>query len=347
MKSNFRMRKRLLQSGVLILAAVASACNPCIGIDDCQQSVNPAVEGRILVGESGVAVPGATVSLYPAAASPTTSTTSDKYGLFSARSADNTSGPLALRVVAPGTAGYVIDSLPCGGPFHGGDACVLPPITPLPWVPLHFLITYRGSTEPLSGVPVRFIRTGGSQWLGKSARDTFAMITDSTGIALPFPLDLAASSLDPVVGDLVADLPGALGRSTRKNFLVGPIYLFYDRPLGIFQMGPSLRYGLVFVDSATSVPVSGVDLTFARVAGIPVEHEVVEVTSGGDGTAVLPLRALAVGTVEGRVVMRVPSRSVADTTLVTLPTFDNDSTRILSRWKVGATGRFYPIAGQP
>ena len=329
------------------MGLAGSACNPCIGVDDCGQPVNPAVEGRVLVGESGVAFAGAAVSLYPAGSLPTTSTTTDENGLFTARSAENTSGPLSLRVVAPGTAGYVIDSLPCAGPFRGGDACVLPPITPLPWVPIHFLITYRGSAEPLIGVTLRFVRTGGSQWLGPAARDTFVMVTDSSGVALPFPLSLEVSSLEPVVGDLIATLPGALGTSIRNDFLVFPIYSVHDRPLGVFQMGPSLRYGLAFVDSATNLPVPGVHVVFTRVSGIPVERESVEGTSEADGIAVLPLRALAAGTVEGRVVMRVPSRTVADTTAVAFATFDADSVRVASRWRIGATGRFYAIAGQP
>ena len=315
-------------------------CTPCLGVANCDGPEHASVDGRILDGETGTPASGTRVVLFDRpSASDSSATTTDRDGLFSV-SLPGTRGPLSLRVTTPGTAGYVIDSLPCN-PVVGSDACVLPPITPSPWVPIHFFVTYRGSTDPVVGVKMHFIRTGGSQWFGPNAADVFDFSTDFNGIALPFPSQVYATSMAPVIGELVAELPGELGTSTRSGFLVHPIYSFYDRPLDIFQMGPSLDYAVSVVDSVSLEPVAGVTAQFTRTGGIDVAAAEVSAVTEVDGRARLPLRALAVGTVEGRLVLRAPGVATADTVNgFSLPTFDNDSTRSAGTWRLGPTGRF-------
>jgi len=274
------------------------------------------------------------------------STLTDERGLFdvSAKTDAAPGARIDLHIHPANLPGYSIDSLLCSVTRVRGDGCVLDPIVPAPWFPFVARVLYRGSSEPAVGVNIRFTRTGGSQWVGPAAAASSSLsgTTDSGGNVSFFPLSLYASGLAPVLGDMVVDLPAPYGTSIQHDYAIFPTYLVKDRKLIFVEVGPSLRYGMTFLDSATNSPMSEVSLTFTRVSGIQVTPTTASGHSGADGRAILPLRALAPGSVTGTILIEPPGRSATTLSGQTLATFESDSTKILARWRVGSSGTLYP-----
>jgi hypothetical protein len=326
------------------------ACDPCLGAVACRAASHAAVDGRVITGEVGVAVAGARMDLIAVYAATRDSTTvsTDGSGLFALRLATSSEPVkrLSLRVRPAGMPGYLIDSLPCGPVTINGDACVLGPIVPAPWVPIHLQLTYRNTVNTYAvNALVTFNRTGGAAWFGPNASESFTATTDSqAGVALPFPDSVYANSMDPVVGDLVVRLPPPFGSSIRHGFLVQPVYTFIDRPLYGLFVGPSLDYRLVFVDSAARGALSGVDVQFQRTAGIQTDPQGFHLLTDSSGTVRVRIRPLATGGLQGDLTIRPPN-TITSTTIVgfVLPTFDTDSSLVIARWQVGKTGIIYPL----
>ena len=336
----------------LVSLLLAQACGPCLGVMECRDGPHVAVEGQVLVGETGVPVRDAKLTLIAHLAgggvdSTETSTHSDgTFGMSLAPQAEAVQ-KVSLHVVPLGYGGYVVDSLPCREVEIRGDACILEPIVPAPWVPIHALLSYRNSENVrATNVPVRFDRTSGAEWAGPQASTPFQTQTDGAGIATLFPEGLYATALDTIVGDLIVDLPAPFGRSIRHGYVVRPIYKFAERPLDIVGVGPNIDFVLTFIDSATTQPLSSVSVQFLPTSGIALEPATLQVVSDANGTARLIARPLATGTVTGDLVIR-PRSSGPSTTLApyALTTFDSDTTRVAGRWKVGGTGVLYAIPG--
>jgi hypothetical protein len=272
-------------------------------------------------------------------------TTTDKSGVFSliitqpAMAADN----LSLRVKPPGVPGYTIDSLPCAPPIRPGDACILNPIVDAPSLPIYQFF-YRSNAAPAGGVFVSFRRTGGSGLFGPNAADSIRVQTSPDGYAAPFTPGAFATSLDPVIGDLIVELPPPIGTSIRYNYEVRPIYTFQGPSVGYLLTGPSLNYWVVFVDSATQRRLPGVMVQFQRAGGIPTKTETFNGISNTDGIAAFLPDPLVVGAVVGNLKI-TPPNAVAATDLgtISVPTFDADSTIVFGKWLVGATGKLYPL----
>jgi hypothetical protein len=319
-----------------------TACSPCFGVERCEGSAHVAVNGRILDPRSGVAGTGVAVAM-SLDNTPVDSTTTDASGIFqvSADEAANSRPRVSLTIRAAGLPGYTIDSVGCSVTTIRGDGCVLPAFVPVPWVPIHALITYRGSEgRGVSKAAVVFVRTGGANWVNNPS-DSIRSVTDTSGVAALFPDALEVESLIPVIGDLIVDLPAPFGLSVTHNFLVQPIYTLTERPLYGVTVGPSLRYGLAFVDSATSVPLRGVTVEFSRRSGIQFAPESAVATSDTNGVATLAVRALAPGDAHMDVTVETPGRGSSSIVDLLLPTFDSDSLRIAGTWSVGKTGVLY------
>jgi hypothetical protein len=336
-----------ITGGALILL---QACSPCFGVVACTEGPHAAVDGRILVGETGVAVRGAAVTLFANSGSQVDSAMAitDASGVFelSVRSGANAVKKMSLRVSPIGLPGYTIDSLPCDLVTIHGDACVLDRIVPAPWVPYHALITYRNSNgAPVQAATVTFNRIGGATFFGPKAAESFTSRTGPDGVALLFPDSLYTSVLDTVFGDLVVDLPPPFGKSTRHGYVVRPLYSYIDRPYDIFSVGPSLDYRLVFVDSVTAHPAVGVDVQFQRTSGIATDAPSIHMVSDTAGSVRMNPRALATGILVGDLVVRPPG-TASSTTIspFSLPTFDTDSTLVAARWRIGRTGILYALS---
>lgn len=333
----------------LIASLVLSGCSPCFGVIDCVQGSHAAVTGRVLVGESGEPVVGARMTLVSldaigAVDSAVVLTTSD--GLFDV-SIPHVVEPLrrlSLRVAAPGLPGYVIDSVPCDAVRIRGDACVLNPIVPAPWVPYYGYFYYRTSgNAPVQSATVTFTRKAGATWFGTNASEVLVTRTDAGGVAVLLPQQLYTTTLDSVVGDLVVDLAPPYEPSVIRDFVIRPSYTFVDRPVVVLEVGPSLGYLLAFEDSASSKPLEGVQVNFRRTSGIAIAPDTLRAGSDTAGKARINVRPLGTGSVRGDLTVTPPGKSTTTFNGFSMPTFDNDSLLVFARWRVGKTGTLYQI----
>lgn len=333
--------------GLAAILACASACSPCFGVIDCAEGPHVAIDGQVVDGETGRPVAGVAMTLSSGANPTLTSVaSSDVSGLFAVKLTPAIGGRYSLRIAAPGQPAYTIDSVPCSRVDIRGDACILPPIMQLPAAKNFVVLVYRGAVDVRVGATnVHFNRTGGSAWIGPAASEKFDSRSDAaSGFTQLFPPGLHVASLDPVVGDLIVDLPSPFGTSIHHGFLIYPTYVFGETPLQLAGVGPSLDYRFTFVDSATDKPLSGVSLGFDRTSGIATSPQTFSGTSQPNGTVRLSVRALATGTVQGTLSVRSPRATGAtNVSGFALPTFDTDSTVTAARWRVGATGVLYPL----
>lgn len=337
------MRRLLLAAVVL---AGAAGCDPCTGVAGCGDAPTPSVDGMILTTESGGEVSGARITLVRIAAGVRDSATtrSDQRGLFSVTLP--TPGPgdqLALRVHSGAWPEYVIDSLPCAAPYRGGDGCVLDPILEVPRLPIYQIQSRVANGRGLGGARVTFVRRAGGTVFGKSATDSVTGTTSPDGFIQLFPSGVFGASLDPIVGDLSIEMPPPIGTMSRTGFQIRPIYTYKDRVAYVLA-GPSLHYWLVFVDSATSKRLPGVEVEFARTGGVPTLSETARDTSDANGIADFLPVAQRTGTIEGTLRIRArPGLAAIDVGAISAATFDADTAVVFAKWLVGATGRLYPL----
>lgn len=333
--------------GVLMLAS----CEPCFGVAECRGDGTPSVEGRLLTPESGGAVAGATITLIRSAPGvrDTATTTTDETGMFTLN-IDAVSIPgekLSLRVKAPQFGGYLVDSLPCTYSRRRGDGCVLAPIMSMPRLPIYQLYS-RVTGGPAGNVTVSFRRTGGQALVGADASDSVRTVTTQDGFFELFRPGVFASSMDPIIGDLIVDLPAPTGRTIRTSFPVRPIYRFTSTSnserLGLIAAGPTLNYWAVFYDSATNARLKDVEVEFTRTGGIPTRTDTLRRKSDENGIVNFLPAPLTSGSVTGMVRIRARSTAaVVETGTIEATTFDADSAIVLARWLVGPSGKVYPL----
>jgi hypothetical protein len=335
---------------VLVGVALAAlqGCDPCLGVVACRGDARPGVQGRLLTPESGEGVSGAAITLIRSNSGVRDSaqTTTDRSGVFSlviaepARPADN----LSLRVKPVEAPGYTIDSLPCAPLVRRGDACILNPIIESPKLPLYRFFYRSNPDVPAGGVWVSFRRTGGSGLIGPNAADSIRVGTTQDGSADLFSQGVFATSLEPVVGDLIVELPPPTGISIRYNYKARPLYTFQDAAIGYLLTGPCLNYWVVFVDSVTQRRLPGVEVEFQRTGGIATKTESVKKVSNTDGLTDFLPGPLTSGAVNGSLRIRPPNAAVAiDLGPISATTYDADSAIVFGKWSVGATGKLYPL----
>lgn len=331
------------------LLSIAACQDPCFLVAGCHSTDRVAVEGRILDGQSGLAVPGTAVTLLVRTAGNIDSAgvVSDERGLFSLVVPLSGLAPdsVALRVLPPGKPGYVISPLDCKPVTKWGDACVLNPIVTEPSFPL-FRFVYRSDlARPAANVRVVFTRTSGARLVGLPDGGSIEGTTDALGYVLLIPPGIYPDSLGAVIGELKLDLPAPLGTTVRQNYGVHANPRFNSADVGVQPVGPSLSYVMVFTDSVTGRGVEGVEMRFERRSGIATQINSSVTVSIIDGRAFLNLTTFEQGSITGDFSFTPPG-STRTTALngVVLNTFDADSSIILTRWKVGSTGILYPVS---
>src|SRR5205085_3948978 len=109
-----------------------------------------------------------------------------------------------------------------------------------------------------------------------------------------------------------------------------------ERPVYPIQVGPSRLYQVIFEDSATAAPITGIIVDFAKVGGIPVAPVNGQVSSSMSGVAILPFRPMSAGTVTVNLSIRkTASATPVQLIGLSLATFDYDSVRVLGLWRIG------------
>lgn len=332
---------------VAALTAATAGCDPCTGVSGCRVSDRIVVDGRVLTSLSGQPSRNVDITLTidrgDQVATATTRTDDD--GLFSV----SVPGPqiprtVRLGVTAAGRHGYVVDSVPCLPTNRYGDGCVLRPLVEDPILPIyHFRYRYDPDRR-IENALITFTRTAGAELTGLRGSESFWVRSDTGGVAQVFPFTVFATSLEPVIGTLVVELPAPLGVIVRPGFAATATPQFGDRPIVIQLIGPSLRYVLTFADSATGSPVRGVSVSFQRTGGIAAFPASFTVASDSLGRAELPLRAPIAGSVTGEVTIRAPGVATpASGGAFTLATFEADSAVVAGRWRIGQTGVPYRV----
>jgi hypothetical protein len=332
------------------LLLAASACSdPCSMVVGCGDSPRVAVEGRVL-DEDSRGVSGAAITLLVDWTSHTdsTATVTDDDGLFSVRLAASGSGSphVSVRVMPPARPGYTIGLPDCAVVTSWGDACVLNPLRREPGFPF-FRFRYRNDpSRYIENVRITFRRTGGAPVFHENPpaafTDSFSLVSVEQGIAPLFPLDVWAGSMSPVVGDLTIDFPDPIGPAVRHAFEVQPRAYFNQRDLAEQLAGPTLAYRFEFADSATDAPIKDVELRYQRSSGVATQSDTFNIRSGVDGKAYFALSPSSFGALVGDLSIKPAQKPVLTQIKgMTLQTFDQDSTLLYARWRVGTTGILY------
>lgn len=222
--------------------------DPCSLVVGCEEPRHVAVEGRVLTAGAD---PVAGVSVHLLAIYPdhvdSSEAVTDSRGLFSLSVlAPGSTAPLtSVRVTPPGRPGYVIPVANCQPVSVRGDGCILEAVKPEPRF-RGFLFHYRSDNSPAEGVRVTFRRTGGARLYQDPVRnsltevDSVTTVTNDIGFAFLFPLDVWTGSLEPVIGDLIVDLPAAAGgRTVQQGFAVSPVPYFFVEGLEMQLVGPA------------------------------------------------------------------------------------------------------------
>lgn len=342
---------RLLLIAMMAIGGGAACSDPCSLVVGCSERDRVAVEGRVLTQE-GRPVEGTKVTLYVKRAGNTDSAqaVTGNDGVFSlAIPADTASAPLVSLHVKPLEApGYTLENIDCEPVYRWGDACVLNPVLMVPNFPIFHFYYRNDETRPAANVRVTFRRTGGAELVGPQAAAEHSMTTDANGIGMLFPPRAWAGAMEPVIGDLIVDLPPPLGPTVRHNYAIRPNAFFTSHPIAVQLTGPSLSYAMHFSDSATGASVAGATLAFQRASGIPTQPASFTSASGADGWAYFHLAPLAMGSVVGDLTIRASAGGPAkEWKALTLETFDADLSTVLARWRVGATGILYAEPATP
>lgn len=233
----------------LVLAWVPACTSPCDLVLGCSDSPRAAVEGRVLASGNGHAISGAAVRLLAqyGASVDSTDTASDSRGNFSLTIPARAAGAptIALRVMPPDRPGYLVELDECKTVVQWGDACVIDPLVNEPTLPIFLLLD--ANSNPVTNAPVSFKRTGGATMLTRVgdanvAVDSLGNATGESGFTNLFPVEIWTGSNEPVLGDLIVDLPPPVGRVVRHDYAVFP----------------SVYYGLRVVKTETIGPAGGV-----------------------------------------------------------------------------------------
>ena len=216
--------------GAALILGWSSACtDSCDLVLGCAASRRVAVDGRVLETMNGHPTPGTIVRVVAQYAGSVDSaeSTTDSRGLFSlaiaARGSDTPQ--ILLRVIPPSHPGYLVPLESCKPVTGWGDACVIAPVVNEPSLPL--LLLLDANANPVSQARVAFKRTGGAALMRRTGDviisiDSVSSSTGAEGFANPFPLDVWAGSNEPVVGDLIIELPPPIGRVVRQNYAFAP-----------------------------------------------------------------------------------------------------------------------------
>jgi 5-hydroxyisourate hydrolase-like protein (transthyretin family) len=188
----------------------------------------------------------------------------------------------------------------------------------------------RVSRRLVTDATVQFRRTGGI----RVQPDTFTVTTDAVG---RFPLvTTPLADAGTVVGELVVTRPGRAPTVIRNVRM--PVYDTDEvRLLQTWGVGPSLLWVGELHGRGSRLPISGAEVRVHRTGGIAVSPETFTVRSDATGRFPLVTQPLAdSGTVIVELTITRPGVTTPDVLRdVAIPTFDDDSVKLLRVWGIG------------
>jgi hypothetical protein len=323
---------------VSLLASLA-ACDPCSGIVGCSAGAYLSASGQVVDQGSGRGVDGVVIDLVRTGGigvgTDSIRVVTHDGGFWRVELSPSEPGTVTVDViVTPLTSEpYRVRGLELATREHGGDANLNERWISRPYFNHFGEFFLRGSVDDRAqNVLVEFRRTGGGELRGPGiASGVYSRVTDAAGRYRIFPYAEPDSVLpvggDAVLGDLTLHLGDALGVSVIHGFSVTPSYV-YREPSHIdrYPVGPSLGFVGEVRDAVSHNPVAGVEIRFERTGGIPVSLGTFTATTNAEGHFDFPLvRALAAGTLLGRMIFLAAPATRPETLQVALPTFDADN----------------------
>jgi hypothetical protein len=196
------------------------------------------------------------------------------------------------------------------------------------WILYGSQLWLRGTEGPAAGLEVEFLRTGGIA----ITPDSMVARTDSAG---RFPLMAIAGGAGEVVGDLTVRLPAPFPPTVISGVRIATFASDQMRFLGLWGVGPSLRYLGQIVRADTYAPIADAVVEFQRTGGIAVTPSILASRTIASGLFPLALNPLDTGEVVGNLTIRPPA-PFRDTTFtgIRLRTFNSDTLRLAGVWGI-------------
>lgn len=179
-------------------------------------------------------------------------------------------------------------------------------------------VHFRGTGANVSGVSVRWERTGGIN----TVPGTYITTTDSSGF---FLLQLQPGGSGNAIGKLTFIPPGG-PITTYQNVTLATYDSTSYRYLGNFGYGEQWAWAIAVWRNDSLKPAAGVPVTFRRTGGIAITPDSIQDTTGADGYIRLRAGVTASGFVDGELVVRPDSGPARTITGLHLKTYAADTT---------------------
>jgi len=294
----------------VLLGLSAAACDPCTGVLSCGEPLLH-LEGELVQRHTNAPLASASVLFVRTGGAPlehdTLTATSDATGNFEltarARAVGEVTGWFRVR----DAGGVLVDSID-QVTLHATSANTSS--APVRWrlptrqIGRYGILLWRGTERRAAGVRVEFRRTGGVH----SVPERVVATTDAIG---RFPLDIIPIGDGELVGELSFQ-PPAPYREERITSVRFPVTGAGDdvELAGVWGVGPAFPYMGLVVWGDTKQIARGVMVEFRRTGGIPIDPEVVTMTTSDlpyGNVRVLPVTALGYGEVIGELTIRPPA----------------------------------------
>jgi hypothetical protein len=324
--------------------SVLAACQPCPIIGSCESSLEfMTADGQIVTTADGRGIDAVKIDMQfiggPGRLMTDTASTVTSDGGFwriSVPAIVPESVLVRFRIFAPNLTQpfsvyrWIVPTARAGEAYVAGRWVIDP------YYPNTLRVYHRGRPDEIfPNIQLDFHQTYGPAIRGADGNNIVRTTTDPTAFAQFFLYSAFASDTGVVEGVVTAHLPEPYGDSQTILDLYPQIVYHAPPTFGDLAVGPSLSYSVAVVNKANGRPIPGVVVAFTRTGGISIDPSAFSVTTDANGRAVLPVAALAVGTVEGTVTLTPPAGSPA-TFSVSIPTFDADGTPLFATWTVDA-----------
>ena len=154
-------------------------------------------------------------------------------------------------------------------------------------------VFFRGNGQPVKGVVVKWVRTGGIQ----TTPTTYSVASDSTGF---FLLPIQSQGTGVVTGSLTLTPPGGPA-TTYPNIQMSTYDSTADRSLGVFGYGQQWAWAIAIWRNDSLKPAVGVPVTFRRTGGIAIQPDSIQATTAADGTIRIRANVTDTGFVDGEI----------------------------------------------
>lgn len=328
----------------LVAAAFLQACSPCAAVESCSSSLASfTADGQLVRAETGRGVDGVRIDMIRVGGrgitqidSVSTVTSGGGFWRLSSPSIVPDSALFQFRIYSPQFAQPYTVFRWVVATARKGDALVTDRWVIDPYFPYIVQLYRRGRPDQVyPQIAVTFHQTAGAPLRGTDAKGELHFVADASGVVPLFLLTAFGTDTGFVTGQLIADLPAPLGRSSTSVSVYAATAYHSETVFLRASVGPSLHYAVALTDTAGK-PAIGVRIDFQRTGGIEVDPASFSVVADGDGRIVLPLVPAAPGTLTGNVTLTAPNGSTRSF-VVSLPTFDTDDTPLFATWSIGAT----------